>query len=129
MTTLAADHRARPVRPSCLKMPTDDTELGYLAGLLDGEGSISVMRSHSLRKFRNTVRITISNTSPELMEWLLKIGGGVSSDGANRKNTQYRWQISARSDVIHFLEVITPLLKIKRRAGEEALRWALERRV
>src|SRR6516165_10827668 len=100
-------------------------EMGYFAGLLDGEGSISLVRSHAKRTRGRYVYplVRIANTDPAVMTWLTtKIGMGVRShqqrhDG--RKDVMhFAW---ACGDAIAILRWIAPLLIIKRDRAELVL--------
>ena len=107
-------------KPSRLNLPTEATDLAYLAGILDGEGSITIAESP-----RNVVRLGIANTNVELMKWLLSIGGGISEcqRKANQKSQTpcYHWQIYSRIDVRSFLAAVVPYMRIKRAKAELAI--------
>lgn len=108
-----------------MRMPTDETDLAYLAGIFDGEGCIHLTPDHHRKSTRNRVMLTISNTDRELMDWLLGFGGSLASDGKDpRRSVQYRWRIAARSDVIDFLESILPYLRVKKSKAEIAIGFA-----
>jgi hypothetical protein len=51
-----------------------DTDLAYLAGLLDGEGTITLATSSNPRAFRAPM-VSISSTDQELVEAALAIAG------------------------------------------------------
>jgi hypothetical protein len=92
-----------------LNLPTEPTDLAYLAGILDGEGSISICGSP-----RNVVRVGISNTDEGLIKWLASIGGGVSKKTPSPNCKQcYHWQVYSRFDVRAFLIAVVPYMRIK----------------
>ena len=112
-------HACRPVRRPCLCSVIDELpaeKVGYLAGILDGEGTISMRNARS-------VRISIANTDETLMAWLSILGGHVSAlkPFPNRRQV-YRWSIGHREDCVRFLQIVLPHLCIKRASAEEALR-------
>lgn len=53
-----------------LRLPTKTADIGYLAGLLDGEGNITIHRGR-----RTQIIVAIHNTDERLMGWLGTIGG------------------------------------------------------
>ncbi|MGH8618677.1 MAG: LAGLIDADG family homing endonuclease, partial [Burkholderiales bacterium] len=59
-------------RKAAVLSPTD---AAYLAGLIDGEGTIGLTRRH--RNDQRQVVVSISNTERPLLEWvLLTVGAG-----------------------------------------------------
>src|SRR4051794_20740972 len=59
-------------RPCAIRIPTSEADLGYIAGLVDGEGSITIIR----RKSNNKVCVSIVNTHRPVLEWLVETVGG-----------------------------------------------------
>jgi len=120
-----------------LKMPENPRELGYIAGLLDGEGHITwnIRKRHG--KIDKQPHIGISNTNPEVLRYLESIGGKVSwrSEkigtfmGVTKKLCAFgTWQIDGTLNIIVFLKAVLPSLIIKREKAEEMLA-ELEKRV
>lgn len=110
---------ARRRKPGTLTLPVSQTELAYLAGILDGEGSISYAKTP-----RRWV-VAIYNTSQELIEWLASFGGLTytrRSPGAfSTTLPQYGWVLNRRVDVEVLLTALLPYLRIKRQKAVEAL--------
>ena len=53
-------------------------EIAYLAGIVDGEGTISVHKTHGNRKNTNAVPyVSISNTNEALIKWIRSRVGGI----------------------------------------------------
>jgi len=105
-------------------------EIGYIAGLIDGEGTI---RLHVIRS-RNLYypEVCISNTQEELMEWLLnKLPFGSVQKQTFDDNrpeflgryTIYRYAVSNMYDVKRLLEVVKPFLVLKKKHAELILRF------
>jgi len=93
-------------------------DIVYLAGIVDGEGSIILERRTKLRPQEKSVmyspRIAISNTDYRLMEWLKeKFGGNITKTkrGNNWKDC-YAWGMS-RSKAIELARMLMPYLKLK----------------
>lgn len=90
-------------------------EYAYIAGLLDGEGSISFRRTG--KKYIGAV-INITNTSPIIGEYFLALGYYVQyhdspSNQSKGNKPMYTMYIYRMADVKHFLEKIVPFLRIK----------------
>jgi len=110
----------------------EDQSLYYLAGIIDGEGSISIDRkSCSYMAVNGTKRtyyyhrvdLCISNTNPKLTSWLKEnFGGTVSSIKRKSRNhsTVYCWRIYCRQ-AERLLIKAAPLLLLKRQQAELAL--------
>ena len=103
-----------------LNLPTNPIDLAYLAGILDGEGNITIAGQP-----RNAVRIGIANTDLPLMLWLLSIGGGMSrKQGRKGQKSQtpcYYWQLYSRLDTRAFLQAVVPYMRIKRNKATLAI--------
>lgn len=105
-------------REVTITMPERDTELAYLAGIIDGEGTIYRL---STRQRRWTV--SIATTSEDLLEWLRAIGGRTHEmpQGNLGKKPCWRWEITAARDVRFLLQSIVPYMLIKRSAAKMAI--------
>lgn len=89
----------------------------YLAGILDGEGCISISRYREKKdKNRGQHKLTVSigNTSLQLMDWLKdNYGGWVMSKGCRKGLRQnFVWQVSTAA-AGELLEMVLPYLIIK----------------
>lgn len=113
------------------------TDLAYLAGLLDGEGCVYIndcRDSYGRRYFQ--LRVVIANTHQGVLVWARKIFPGIKSslttsrarrDGrSNRTPENWRrshhlsWNSSGAATV---LSAVYPYLKIKKGEAEVALRF------
>jgi hypothetical protein len=106
--------------PSQLRLP-DAIGLAYLAGIVDGEGSI---RSGGYNT-KTDWQITVSNTDPNLMEWLKTIGGRVyvpsmASNQLGHKQC-FTWSVHRSNEVVALLMALLPYLIIKREPARRAL--------
>jgi hypothetical protein len=113
-----------------------DREMGYLAGFLDGDGSIYVVIVHneeSRLRLGLYVRpfVTFSNTNKDVIEFiskLLKKAGikhrivEVLPDGKLRKRTYYFIEITTYRNVYAFLELVYQDLIAKREVAEYMLK-------
>jgi hypothetical protein len=108
---------------SSYRVPTEPTDLAYLAGLFDGEGSISVVGpSHT--------QLRIGMTDKEVIDWVAQFGGSVYRDrrstkagGLQPRRDCWTWTLFRRYDVIALLEAMVPYMKLesKRAKAIEAI--------
>lgn len=76
-----------------------ERELAYIAGIIDGEGSISIERRTTRRKYPvYSVTVTIVNTNVRLISWLHdRIGGCLISKSVDpNRNHKAQFQIQLR---------------------------------
>lgn len=89
--------------------------LGYLAGIVDGEGCIVARidgRGHLV------LRLEIANTSETLMEWLVETFGGRANPRMREmQRTCFTWSVGT-GRAVPILTAIAPYMKIKRRQAE-----------
>ncbi len=107
-----------------------ETDAAYIAGFLDGEGSICLQSNHTNDLNRSTsyhLRVTITNTFPGIIDWLaFTVGyGNVHArkiyPGANKQG--WDWSINGRR-AINLLKQLYPFLKVKRLQAEVAFKFA-----
>jgi hypothetical protein len=104
-------------------IPMSDTKIAYLAGIIDGEGTISFMRRGE--NFFPTV--TIANTSHEMLEWCGKTVGlaytiCVKQPRSANHSVSYhlRWRFDA---ALRVAEMCLSSLIIKKEHAKLLLRW------
>ena len=123
-------HRAtngRRTRSPTYLVPEQKWQLGYIAGLLDGEGTVRCKIITSTdRVTRLQTRISIVNTNKEVIDWLHQYGGNVYKDSSNQKSNEthkvvYVWVLSVAADCHVFLKAILPYLIIKRERSQKAI--------
>jgi hypothetical protein len=115
-------HRRRRSQSPILNLPSKSEHLGYIAGLIDGEGSI---RHWNRADGQLVVFVQITNTDSSLMEWLQKMGGNVTKEFRSMKKPKwkdcYTWKVSRLIDVLRLLEAVEPLMIIKRQKAQKAI--------
>lgn len=94
-----------------------EVEKAYLAGLVDGEGTITLSRHH---KGQNPQpRLAISNNCLSVLEWARSVTGkGLIIRRSPRKEwhrQSYVWQVCLAGAVLEILAEIRPYLRIKQR--------------
>lgn len=111
--------RAGPILRMKLKLPKDKCALAYLAGIVDGEGSIFMGSSPNSVDGRNPT-VSVRNTHLGLIEWLLQFGGRkhtehpIDSRTGKANKTSYHWIVAGPVDVRELLIAILPYLIIKK---------------
>jgi len=108
-----------------------ETERAYLAGIIDGEGSIMLIHhppyATSGHRWEYWVlRVSVANCDMRLIDWITdKFGGGFSTGINHRPNQRdaFMWRIDNRR-CIPILQAVMPYLLLKRRQAEIALEFA-----
>lgn len=92
--------------PKKIKIPCG-YDLGYLVGLIDGEGTIDWLRDRPAVK--------VYNQNHDVMNWLLsKVGGSVSWNADKRgRQPTHCWQIASARDVYALCCVVGQHLLVK----------------
>ncbi len=92
-----------------------ELEKSYIAGIIDGEGSIMLQKFHK-NQFPSPY-VSIASTTIELLEWIKeKVGYGIIKNKKNynpEKHRDYYSYIFKYDDAIKFLEDIYPYLIIE----------------
>nr|CAB4126350.1 Homing endonuclease, LAGLIDADG [uncultured Caudovirales phage] len=107
-----------------------EATLAYLAGIIDGEGSIYIGNFSSNPKtgakyYQTNMEIT--NTSKPLMDWLMNTFGGLlnkyteKQSPKNHRQEYWRW-IATGDRLTHLCELILPYLICKKRQCEIMLK-------
>jgi hypothetical protein len=116
-----------------LKYPTvknmSDVERGYIAGLIDGEGTITFTTTNKRKIPR--LRVFIANTSREIVERVREIIGCGSLYLVREKRQGKRgswheiwhWQTSSLLDIKNLLQQISPILVGKKQHAQLALEY------
>jgi hypothetical protein len=103
-----------------LTLPSQEAYLGYLAGLLDGPGSITWRDTE-----RRGWRVRVFTSDREIIDYLMTIGGTWSQQlPKNRRGFVYEWDLSPQEHVRDFLAAVAPYLKsyAKQARAREAVR-------
>lgn len=106
-------------------------ESAYLAGILDGEGHISIDRREGIEPTHAPIHgllVGITNTDRDLIESLSTLYGGTVGRtgirGCHRKDA-YRWRLTG-PPAAKFLRELHPFLRIKKRQAEIGIEFAHE---
>ncbi|MCG1026914.1 hypothetical protein GLV94_02685 [Virgibacillus halodenitrificans] len=95
----------------------ENWEAAYLAGIIDGEGTITLTRHHSKEHRRPC--ISISSNDLELLIYIQSIAGGRINSKKNYHPTKhknsYTLYILKKHEVFSLLKRISPYLKIEKK--------------
>lgn len=115
-------------KPVCLPLSPQDA--AYIAGMLDGDGSITISdRTESRpRTSRPSVYVCITNSHEPLMHWLVeKTGTGTITAVApslnsivKRNKAVYHWRLTSIS-ALSLLQQVIPYMIEKREKAAEAM--------
>lgn len=101
-------------------------EASYIAGIIDGEGSITLTRMHE-NEFRRPL-VSIASTDKDLLIYLKTLTGGLITNKKNYKPEKHKnsftLSIKKKEDVFKTLIYITPFLKIQQK--KKRAEWILE---
>lgn len=111
-----------------LDMPDNPAILGYLAGMLDADGSISIVRAFDKQLSKSpshSIKVSITNTDKNLCEWLTDTVKGGSINTKTRQNKAwkpaYNWCLYGKN-AEQFLVKVLPFLIIKKERAELAIK-------
>lgn len=112
------------------KLMVTNEELAYTAGIVDGEGSISIAKHKDGHNFNYVLQVAVDNASAWLIMWLDSTYGGSISryKPKEQKHSEiFRWTTSGRG-AMKFLEFILPYLQIKKPQAEIAIKFVRYRK-
>lgn len=105
----------------------------YLAGLVDGEGHIAIVKNyrngedghHKAPYYLYFLALGVNGTSEALMKWLLRYFGGVyySRDRNKKWKIAYEWRPKGKKNKEDLLLGVLPYLVIKRKQAMVALEF------
>jgi len=101
-----------------LFLPKDRAVRAYIAGILDGEGSIMFVKPTQRWQAK------VGMTDEPVIRWLASFGGTVQlgSTPPPRKPT-WTWAVARRRDLEHLLKATLPYLQVKREKALTAIAW------
>jgi hypothetical protein len=105
-------------------------ERGYAAGLIDGEGCISIKKVNNFNKKRNpeySLQVSMNLLDAEPIDFMYGCFGGSiyhikASEYDNQHKDNWRWEINRKS-AQQFLKQILPFLRIKKSQAELGIRF------
>lgn len=107
-----------------------ETDKAYLAGLIDGEGCITITKTQGKvnRTPVYTATVVIAMTNKNVLEYvkaMTGIGSMAIQDRSQRENYSdaYRWFITVTSDIRDLLLSIIPFLHVKKVEAESMVEF------
>lgn len=103
-----------------------ETTAAYMAGILDGEGSLTIGNYSCSKKTGDKhyqVNISVTSTDEILIDWIYDTFGGFRGKytpnqmSRNGRKEVFRWQCSG-DRLLHICEITIPYLTIKKRQAE-----------
>lgn len=104
-----------------------EAQISYLAGIIDGEGSIYIQSRNLKGSMDYFPRFQIVNTDKKLMDWIHQtFGGNLYTKNRLKHNpkwrTQYEW-FTTRPLMDQLLDLITPFLICKKEHAQIMLEF------
>lgn len=94
-----------------------DWEAAYIAGIIDGEGTITLTRMHQNEHRRPCV--TIASTDKELLLFIQTLTGGIIADKRNYKpkihKDSFTLNIKKKESVLRVLQSISEYLRVDKK--------------
>ena len=102
-------------------MQLTDYEKGYIAGIIDGEGSICLTKHHA-NEFRSP-DISVTSTTYEILDYLKnKIGGIISSQKTKKETYKQSWVWHLKTNsALELLEQIQDYLLVPQKKARAQL--------
>jgi hypothetical protein len=101
-------------------------EAAYIAGIIDGEGTITLTRMHE--KEHRSPCITIASTDKELLIYLQTLTEGTINNKKNynpeKHKDSYTLNIKNKESVLFLLNHVTPYLRVDKKRNRAI--WILE---
>lgn len=107
--------------------------LAYTAGIIDGEGSICIVKFHRNRNrgYYFQLGVSVGNTNEYLMQWLkMHFGGYFAPLSRELKDTQkqvWQWMVTGNK-AAEFLVLVLPYLQLKKSQAELAIKFQKNRK-
>lgn len=108
----------------------EERDLFYAAGIIDGEGCITLRYHNKDGRSRPLLQVSVGNTDQWLVEWLRSsFGGNITYRQRVQKNWKPLWLWSAENKIAgEFLELIIPYLRLKKPQAELAIEFQSRKR-
>jgi len=96
----------------------DAYEIGYLAGLIDGEGHIGIRWSGSTKGWQMIPAVIVSSSDLVVLQWCAQVTGigrvryTLNQSPLSRKE-QYKWHVQKFADILWLLRQIVFHMHIK----------------
>lgn len=103
--------------------------MAYIAGLIDGDGSISLIRENRVSDSKYYPCIQLSNVFEGMIDFLHQTFGGckkIKSRQSHAKKLQYVWNVRGIESCKKMIEKIMPFLVLKKKQAKKLLNFVKE---
>ena len=107
----------------------ENWQLAYIAGIIDGEGSLGLSRQTNREACKPLIRVVMTNK--ECIHFLhaaTGIGNFNIDTPPEPRKTAYRWSIGDRLEIYVLLKTVCPYLIVKKKQADVMLEF-VERRI
>jgi hypothetical protein len=118
----------------------EEVKLAYIAGIIDGEGSIMIQRQASKSFMEQRAKsgcfhphyspgVRVGMLQREPLDFIVnttKIGFVHEEKPYHHKRPMYRWMIRTKKEIEEFLPLVMPFLLVKKEQAELCLRFMRE---
>ena len=107
-------------------MKSEDEIMAYIAGLMDGDGSFSIIKEKRMRGSIYSPCIQLSNVFEGMVKFLYDLfGGSLKKKSVQRLATkqQYVWNVRGFESCSYFLNKVLPFLVLKKERAEFLLNF------
>lgn len=115
-------------------------KLAYIAGIIDGEGSIMIMRQASKTFMEQRAKsgcfephyapcIRVGMLEKAALEFIVettKIGKVYQEKSYHNKRPMYRWMVRSKVDCLEFLRLVSPYLIVKKKQSNLCIKFMNE---
>jgi len=99
----------------------EDSDIVYLAGIVDGEGCINIVKYHKDNRYRYRLQLRVINTCKELVDWVEeRFGGYITSRQRPNLKVVYEWYIADKAAELLLYDMLDYLI-VKRQQAYIAL--------
>lgn len=115
------------IKPTRGKLLPSQLDLAYMAGMVDGDGSIHIGKGRAKRangtyKAKHELKLVVTSTSPSIIEWLFSRFDGIcviSQSNSTSWKQKLDWKLSGER-AANVLKLIGPHLRMKGEQGQVA---------
>jgi len=103
----------------------EEWKIIYLAGIIDGEGSISILKQKNRKNCSYSLFLAVNNTDKRLVDWLKENFNGnyCVAEEKDNQSRMYNWRLYKQNDIINLLKRIKPYSVIKQEQIDLAIRF------
>lgn len=104
----------------------EDVKMAYIAGILDGDGSFSLLKEKRANGFKYSPCIQLSNVFEGMIDLLYQTFGGskkIKSPQGHAKKIQYVWNVRGFQSCKNVIEKVIPYIVLKKKQANLLLNF------